>query len=90
MQTNVILPSRKAIPGIDTDITQNGIIYGDPTYFAFELVLERPLHTECANHVSRLRAPLVSPFGYLLSEEHCTTRSTVFKGAENSRHHLKR
>ena len=48
----VILPSRKAIPGIvDTDITQDFVIHDGPTYSALGLELEGPLHAGCTNHV---------------------------------------
>jgi len=63
-----MLPSRKAIPRMDTDITQNCIIHGGPTHSALEVELGSPLCTECAHHVSQLQAPLVSPFEHLLSD----------------------
>jgi hypothetical protein len=42
VQTNVIFPSRKVTPGMDTDISQNCIIHGGPTYSA----PEKPLRSE--------------------------------------------
>lgn len=71
LQTNVMLlqASRKAIPGMDTDITQNCVIHSGPTYPALELEPESPLRAGCANHIPRLRAGLlVSPFEHLLSD----------------------
>ena len=64
---------------MDTGITQNCSIYGNPTQPALEL--DNPLCTKCTNHVSQLRAPLVSPFEHLLSDtvRHLPSRSEVLE-----------